>query len=291
MSVYKHEYRAYSGPVAPTWTRIFVVARYGFAEAWSSKITVGLFILCLVPPLAALFGIYLANNPLARALIGNAGPSTVGIDARFCLAVLEVQSWLALVFASWIAPRLITFDLADNGLPILLSHPISRVGYVLGKYMVLFGMLSAVTWVPGLLLFAYQSYSSTQPWAMSHLQIAGGLFAGAVLWIALVSILGLALSSLVKWRGVATGIIFAGVFVPAGIGAIVSGVLRTKWGFLLNLPAMMSLLWQRLLGVERPIFSQISLSSESIVTMLGLVCLICAAILNARIRAREVVRG
>ena len=89
----------------------------------------------------------------------------------------------------------------------------------------------------------------------SHLQIAGGLFVGAAfLWITLLSILGLALSSLVKWRGVATGIIFAAVFVPAGIGAIVSGVLRTKWGFLLNLPFMMSLLWQRLLGVERPIF-------------------------------------
>jgi hypothetical protein len=157
--------------------------------------------------------------------------------------------------------------------------------------MVLFGMLSVVTWVPGLLLFAYQSYSSAQPWAIGHLQIAVGLFAGAALWIALVSILGLALSSLVKWRGVATGIIFAAVFVPAGIGAIVSGVLRTKWGFLLNLPFMISLLWQRLLGVERPIFSRISLANEAIVTMLVLVCLLCAAILNARIRAREVVRG
>ncbi len=291
MSVHRHEYRAYTGPIAPAWTRIFVVARYGFAEAWSSKITVGLFILCLVPLLGAIFGIYLANNPLARVLIGNAGPRTVGIDARFFLAVLEVQSWFALVLASWIAPRLITFDLADNALPILLSHPISRVGYIFGKYIVLFGMLSAVTWVPGLLLFAYQSYSSAQPWAMSHLQIAVGLFVGAVLWIALVSILGLALSSLVKWRGVATGIIFAGVFVPAGIGAIISGVLRTKWGFLFNLPAMMALLWQRLLGVERPIFSQISLTNEAIATMLGLVCLLSAAILNARIRAREVIRG
>ncbi len=291
MSVYKHEYRAYSGKVTPAWTRILVVARYGFAEAWSSKITVGLFILCLIPPLIALFGIYLANNPLARALIGNAGPRTVGIDASFFLAVLQVQCWLALVLASWIAPRLITFDLADNALPILLSHPISRVGYIFGKFLVLFAALSVVTWIPCLLLFAYQSYSSEPPWAGSHLQIAGGLFLGAFLWITLLSILGLALSSLVKWRGVATAIIFGAVFVPAGIGAIVSGVLRTKWGFLLNLPFMMSLLWQRLLGVERPIFSQISLTNESIVTMLVLVCLLCAAILNARIRAREVVRG
>ena len=290
MSVYKHEYRAYSGSVTRAWTRILVVARYGFAEVWSSKITVGLFILCLIPPLIALFGIYLANNPLARALIVR-GSHGVEIGANFFLSVLQVQSWFALVLASWIAPRLITFDLADNALPILLSHPISRVGYILGKYMVLFGMLSVVTWVPGLLLFAYQSYSSTQPWAMGHLQIAAGLFVGAALWIVLISILGLALSSLVKWRGVATGIIFAAVFVPAGIGAIVSGVLRTKWGFLLNLPFMMSLLWQRLLGSEGAFFSQISLPNEAILTMLVLICLLCVAILNARIRAREVVRG
>jgi ABC-type transport system involved in multi-copper enzyme maturation permease subunit len=252
---------------------------------------VGLFILCLVPPLVALFGIYLANNPLARALIAHGGPRAVGIDASFFLAVLQVQCWFALVLASWIAPRLITFDLADNALPILLSHPISRVGFIFGKFLVLFAALSVVTWVPGLLLFAYQSYSSEPPWAGSHLQIAGGLFVGAFLWITLLSILGLALSSLVKWRGVATAIIFGAVFVPAGIGAIVSGVLRTKWGFLLNLPFIMSLLWQRLLGVERPIFSRIALANEAILTMLLLICLLCAAILNARIRAREVVRG
>jgi ABC-type transport system involved in multi-copper enzyme maturation permease subunit len=290
MSVYKHDYRAYSGKVTPAWTRILVVARYGLAEAWASKITVALFILCLVPPVFSLVAIYLANNPMAKLLMGIRGPRILEIDASFFLGVLTVQSWLALVLGSWIAPRLITFDLADNALPILLSHPISRFGYVLGKYMVLFAMLSVVTWVPGLLLFAYQGYSSPQPWAAANLQIAGGLFVGAVIWISLLSILGLALSW-VKWRGVATGVIFAGVLVPAGVGAIVSQVLRTKWGFLLNLPFMMSLLWQRLLGVRGSFFREISLANEAIVTMLCLVCLLCVAMLNARIRAREVVRG
>jgi ABC-type transport system involved in multi-copper enzyme maturation permease subunit len=291
MSVYKHEYRAYSGSVTPAWQRIVVVARYGFAEVWASKITVGLFIACFVPPLLALFAIYLANNPLARALIGNGGPRNVEMDASFFFGILQVQSWFALVLSAWIAPRLITFDLADNALPILLSHPISRVGYIVGKYIVLFGMLSVVTWIPGLLLFAYQSYSSAQPWAFGHLQIAGGLFVGATLWIGLLSILGLALSALVKWRGVATGIIFAAIFVPAGIGAIVTGVLRTKFGFLLNLPFMMSLLWQRLLGVNGSFFSEIKLANEAMITMIVLVCVLCVVILNARIRAREVVSG
>jgi ABC-type transport system involved in multi-copper enzyme maturation permease subunit len=291
MSVYKHIYRAYEGKVTPVWTRIFVLARYGFAEAWSSKITIGLFTLCFLPSIVFLIGIYLANNPIARALMGGKGPQSLAIDAKYFLTILEVQSWFALPLATWIAPRLITFDLADNALPILLSHPISRLGYVLGKFVALFASLSFVTWIPCLLLFAYQSYSSPKPWIWENLQIGGGLLAGELIWIALLSILGLAVSSWVKWRVAATGAIFAAVFVPAGVGGIVTGVLRTKWGFLFNFQFMMTTLWHRLLGTPESTRAGFSLSTGSIAAMLVLACLICAAMLNARIRAREVVRG
>jgi ABC-type transport system involved in multi-copper enzyme maturation permease subunit len=291
MSIYKHEYRPYSGKVTPIWTRIFVIARYGFAEAWSSKITIVLFVICLVPPVGSLFTIYLANNPAARLLIGNRGPQVPVVDGRFFLNVLMIHSWLALALASWTAPRLITFDLVDNALPILLSRPISRFGYVFGKYVALFATLSIVTWVPCLLLFAYQEYSSPLPWAWGNLRIAEGLLAGAMIWIALISVLGLALSSWVKWRVVATGIIFAAVLVPASVGVIVNAVLRTKWGFLLNLPFMMSFLWQRLLGVHGGLNDSIQLPTEAIVTMLALACFLFAIMLSTRIRAREVVRG
>jgi ABC-type transport system involved in multi-copper enzyme maturation permease subunit len=291
MAVYKRNYKAYTGAVTPVWTRVLVLARYAFDEAWSSKITVGLFIFCLLPCIMSLLVIYLADNPLARALIGGRGPETLAIDAKFFLRILETQSWLALVMASWIAPRLITFDLADDALPILLSHPISRFGYVFGKFIALFGSLSLITWVPCLLLFVDQANSSAQPWAMSNLQIALGLLTGSVIWIAFLSILGLALSSWVKWRVVATGVIFAAVFVPAGVGAIVSAVLRTKWGLLLNVPVMMSNLWQRLVGVPASIDDRFSVPTLAIAAMLSLACLVCLAMLNKRIRAREVVRG
>lgn len=290
MSIHKHEYRSYNGRTTSMRSRILVLARYGFAEAWSSKITVGLFILCMVPALLALVGIYLANNPVAAMLIGRGSRLDV-IDADFFLHVLEVQCWLALVLASWIAPRLMTFDLADNALPILLSHPISRVGYVLGKYIALFAALSAVTWIPVLLLFAYQGYSSAQPWAANNMHIAVGMFAGSIFWIAFLSIFGLALSSWVKWRVVATGAIFAAILVPAGVGAIISQVLRTDWGFLLNLPVMMALLWQRLLRVQGMNGTAHDLPTSAIATMLILACVLCVAMLNKRIRAREVVRG
>jgi ABC-type transport system involved in multi-copper enzyme maturation permease subunit len=291
MAVYKRNYQAYTGTVTPMGTRVLVLARYAFEEAWSSKVTVGLFILCLVPCIVSLVVIYLADNPVARALIGGHRPEMLAIDARFFLRVLETQSWLALVMASWIAPRLITLDLADNALPILLSHPVSRFGYVFGKFIALFGSLSLVTWLPSLLLFAYQGYSSSQPWTMSNLQIAFGLLVGSAIWIAFLSILGLALSAWVKWRVVATGVIFAAVFVPAGVGAIVSAVLRTRWGLLLNLPVMMSNLWQRLLGAPAPINDRFSVPTLAIGTMLSLAVVVCLGMLNRRIRAREVVRG
>jgi ABC-type transport system involved in multi-copper enzyme maturation permease subunit len=291
MSVYKNTYRAYTGPVTPLWMRIYVLARYGFAEAWSSKITVALFTLSLLPFAVFLIGIYLANNPLAQMVILKNASRGLNVDATFFLNVLEIQSWIALAITAWVAPRLISFDLADNALPILLSHPISRVGYVFGKFMAMFTSLSMVTWVPCLLLFVYQCYSSAQPWAAAHLSIAAGVFIGAVIWITFLSILGLALSSWVKWRVVATGAIFAAIFVPAGVGAIVSAVLRTQWGFLLNLPVTMSILWQRLLGAPEFMRSVTSLPTPAIVTVLVLACLLCVAMLNARIRAREVVRG
>jgi ABC-type transport system involved in multi-copper enzyme maturation permease subunit len=291
LSVYKHEYRAYTGEVTPLWSRVAVLVRYGFAEAWSSRITVGLVTLSMLPVIVFLIAIYLANNPLARALIMRGNSSALAINALFFLRVLAVQSWLALVVTAWIAPRLVSFDLSDNALPILLSHPISRFGYLLGKFITLFSFLSLVTWIPCLLLFAYQGYSSEQPWIAANLQVGWGLFAGSVIWISLLSILGLAFSSWVKWRVVATGIIFAAVLVPAGVGGVVSAILRTKWGLLLNLPVMMAELCQRLLGAPAFGRSDLQLPTTAIAASLAIASVVCAAMLNARIRAREVVRG
>jgi ABC-type transport system involved in multi-copper enzyme maturation permease subunit len=271
--------------------RVFVLSRYAFDEAWSSKISIGLLVFCLLPCLTSIVVIYLANNPLAQALVGAKGNQILAIDAAFFLKTLEGQCWLALVLASWIAPRVITFDLADSALPILLSHPISRFGYLFGKFIALFVSLSIVTWIPCLLLFAYEGYSSPIPWVVANLHIAVGLLAGSIIWITLLAFIGLALSSWVKWRVVATGIIFAAVFIPAGVGGIVTAVLRTQWGFLLNLPFMISSLWQRLLGAPAPINPRWSLPTGAIVTMLILACIVCIGMLNKRIRAREVVRG
>ncbi|MGA8087949.1 MAG: ABC transporter permease subunit [Terracidiphilus sp.] len=292
MSVFDHDYRPYEGRLTPLGSRPLVLARYALNEAWSSKITIGLFVLSLLPCLVDLVIIYVADNPMARALIMRGGPA-LDIDRTFFLRVLETQCWFALVLAAWIAPRLVSFDLGDNALPILLSHPISRFGYLLGKFVALALSLSYVTWIPCLLLFVYQCYASPQPWGMANFSLALGIFAGAAVWVFVLSMVGLAVSAWVKWRVIATGAIFAVVFVPAGVGAMVSLILRTKWGLLLNLPLIMSELWQRILGAPAPIRmnERFILPTFPMVVALIIACLLCVAVLNARIRAREVVRG
>lgn len=267
-----------------------VLARYGLAEAWGSKITIGLAVLALLPCVVDLVLMYLADNPVAKMLVVG-GSKVLQINEKFFFNVLEIQCWFALVLAAWIAPRLVSFDLGDNALPILLSHPVSRFGYVFGKFIALVVSLSYVTWIPLMVLFLYQCYASPVPWAMGNLGIAFGLFTGAVIWIVVLSLVCLAVSSWVKWRVIATGAIFAVVFVPAGVGGMVSAILRTRWGFLLNIPVVMSELWMRLLGVPPFGDPRLWFPSAAIASVLLVTTLLCIAVLNARIRAREVVRG
>ena len=75
------------------------------------------------------------------------------------------------------------------------------------------------------------------------------------------------------------------------MGGLISAIMRTKWGLLLNLPVMMTELWQRLLGAPEMFDGNLSLPTFAIVAMLATACLLFVVMLNARIRAREVVRG
>jgi ABC-type transport system involved in multi-copper enzyme maturation permease subunit len=296
VSVFKRNYRPFQGKPTSRASRFKVLMRYSFSDIWSSRITVVLFLLCMLPTFLSTAMIYIVNNAAVRMLIGNATGSGIAsvviINERYFFVIMQGQCWLALVLTAWIGPRVIALDLSNNALPTILSHPVSRLEYVMAKFSVLAAFLSAVTWVPMVLLFALQSYLSATPWASNHLQIAFGAFVGSAIWIVLLSLVALAVSSWVRWRIVATAMIFAALFVPAGMGGVFNAVLRTNWGNLVNIPVVMYTLWERLLNVELPRYGpRDELPTIAILMALAAMCTICAVALNARIRAREVVRG
>lgn len=293
MSVYKRSYRPYTGPLTGTREQFFALMRYAVAEAWASRVTAVLFVLCFTPALISLVTIYIMNNDTVRMLMNGRGAApAIAMDEKFFYVVLVSQIWPTLALTAWVGPRLISTDMSNNALAILLSHPVTRTEYVLAKLSVLAGFLSATTWVPLLGLFAFQSHLSNTPWAASHLNIALGMFLGSWLWIILLSLMALALASWVKWRIVATGLLIAFMFVPAGVGAVFNAIMRTDWGGVINIPVIMATLWRRLIGAPAPEFMERhELPTAALLIALTAMCFLCGAALNARIRAREVVRG
>ncbi len=297
MAVYKRSYKPYVGPLTSLRRRWLAVTRFSLATAFSTRISVVLFVLCFVPPLVGALMIYVANNDLVQAAMKlNAGFASKLITNGFFVVFLEIQAWLALFLTAWIGPATIAPDLSNNALPLFLSRPLSRAEYIGGKMLVLAGVLSAVTWLPLLIMFFLQSQLAKGPWLTEHWYMVPGIFFGCWLWIAVLSLEALAVSSWVRWRIVATGATIALVMVPAGFGGVITGVFRTKWGFLLNVPYLMTMIWTDLLRVDLvgPVVN--GRTSEVIpipiawFTMLAAAAL-CLFVLVRRIQARQVVRG
>lgn len=288
MAVYKRSYKSYSGPLTAMRRRWLVITRYSLNEAFASRVSVVLFVICLVPALLSAVVIYVINSDTARALLNMQGAALLAIDNKFFFKMLEIQGWLALFLTAWVGPVMISPDLTNNALPLFLSRPVSRAEYVIGKISVLLIVLSAVTWVPIALLFIIQSQVSATPWMWSHLYILPGVFIGALLWISVLSLVALAVSAFVRWRIVATGLMIAIILIPSGFGAVISAVLRTQWGLLFNAPYVMTVIWMDLLRV--PAMFQTVPVAAAWITPLAL-CAGCVFLLNRRVQARQVVRG
>ena len=294
MAVHRRAYRPYEGPLTPERGRFLVVARYALQELVESRVLMTFVVLCLVPFLAEAVGIYVANSPPARALLKmSGGPDPM--RAEFFAGTLTVQGTLAFVLAAWVAPVFVSPDLVNGALALYLSRPLSRAEYVLGKATALAALLSLVTWVPVLALFALQAGLAPGDWLFAHLRVAGATLLGSWIWIAVLTLLGLALSAWIKLRLVASASLFAVFFVGSALGEVWRAALSDPWGRLLNLPYLIGVVWLDLFGIvptpatgpqARPLTELPTWAAWS-----GLLatCILCLWLLDRRLRAREVV--
>ncbi len=299
MAVYKKTYARYEGRLTPAWSRTLVIPRYAFEEMRRSRFLTLFFLAGLIQPLLAAVFLYLRHNLAALTFIGLRNANFGAIDSRFFLAFIGWQGMVAFFAASFVGPGQISPDLANNALALYLSRPFSRAEYLLGKLSVLLVLLSALTWVPGLLLYALQAYLEGNGWGYDNLRIAGALFLGSLIWILVLSLLALALSAWVKWKPAAGALIFGSFFVAAGFGEMVNAVLKTRWGHLINISHLIGSVWVNLF--DRPmrrgagaVFFRVWPGEEIpqlyVWGMLIAICLFCLYLLTRKIRATEVVR-
>jgi ABC-2 type transport system permease protein len=186
MAVYKRTYKGYSGGLTPRWSRFLILPRYSYASLFQSKFLMVFRLTCLIYPLGCIGYIYLSHN-LGFLRTFRIQPSLLTIDASFFLAVCSFQGALAYFMTAFVGPGLVSPDLTNNALPLYFCRPFTRAEYVIGRMAVLVWVLSTITWMPGLILFAVQSSLAGWQWAKDNWWIAGALVLGSMIWIVVLS--------------------------------------------------------------------------------------------------------
>lgn len=285
MAVYKRGYQRYDGPITGHATRMLAMPRAAWKRLFEQRLMIVLLaVACIWPLLCGVF-IYVANHAELWSGIGRGMARILEINGRFFLTFMQVQATFSVLLAALAGPGLIAPDLANNALPLYFSRPLSRLDYALARLTTLFGLLSLVTWVPGLVLFGIHAGMAPAGWLWTHWHFAVAIVAGFLVWIAVVSLVALASSAYVKWRLIAGALILGFFFVLAGASEMINGIFRVDWGGLINPTRAAYSIWCSMLGVETPA----GLDTPACIMVLSALICALAWILERKLRPVEVI--
>jgi ABC-2 type transport system permease protein len=294
MAVYKRTYKAYHGPLTPAWSRFRVLSRYGLSTLFNSRPFTAYTVLCFLPFLVGLAYIYIVHSAAAQAVLGVGKTIPGTVNNVWFVSFLAIEAWMGFLLAAWGGPGMITKDFANHSVQLYLSRPISRTEYLFGKISVLAALLSCTTWIPALLLFFVKAELQGHGWIWENFWMAGSILLGCLIWIAMISLVSMAVSVWVKWRIAATALMLGIFFLLPALGAILDAILRTHWGALMNFPYMITLIWAhlfRLDAIHRHSSGFDVVPLWSAWASLLSVCAFCFWLLDRKLRAREVERS
>lgn len=289
MAVVDRTWHAYHGRTTSERWRFLVLPRFAWGDIFRSRLLTAYYVLCCLVPVVFAVLVYLRYNLGALATLGIQAQNldqALPIDAKFFAIFLAIEAGMGFVFASFIGPVLIAPDVAHNALPLFFGRPFSRPEYVLGKFLSLAVLLSAITWVPALLLFGLQAFLAESGWAGAHLRLLAAAVGTGVVWMTVVSLLVLAISAWVRWRPVATALLFALSAVGTGVGGIVWGMFHEPYGFVLSPGILLQVVGAHFFGIRDAAPVPVELAW---IGLAGYVAL-SLFLLAKRVRATEVVR-
>jgi ABC-2 type transport system permease protein len=286
VAVYKRGYRRYQGPLTGRWARFMVLPRHAWRRLYQQRLVVLLTMAALIWPILCAGFVYLTNHVELLQGLDREFREFIRVDGRFFSIFMYVQASFAVFLAALAGPGLIAPDLANNALPLYFSRPLTRWSYAVARLLVLVGMLSVVTWIPGLLLFGLQVGLAGGGWFLANWTLGAGMVAGFLLWLLVLSLVAMASSAYVKWRVVAAAISLAFFFVLTGISQMINGVFRVTWGYVLDPAWAVNRVWCALLGVAPPEGPGAAAS----VLALSAMMLLLVLVIERKLRPVEVVR-
>jgi ABC-2 type transport system permease protein len=295
MAVYKRYYKPYEGAYTPIPWRFLVIPKFAISRLFESRALLSFYLGSFIPALLAAAFIYFVNSPTAQALVGFTDNTFLKVNAFFFERYLIVQGFFCFLFTAWVGPGLISVDFANDALPLYLSRPFTRTDYLLGKLAVIGGLLSTITWVPGLLLFLFQASMAGPKWMWDNLYIAGAILVGSLVWVLVLSMLVLAISAWIRWKIAATAVMVGIFFLIPGFGEAFNEILRTNWGKLLNIGYLVGRVLNDLFRMPPPVRTSNLARLQDLpvwaawLVLAGLI-LLSLWLLNHKLKPREVVR-
>lgn len=250
MAVYRQGFTRYTGELTGHYARLMVLPKFAWQKLLKQRLITSMLVLAMFWPLACAVFVYIANRADLLADFGAQIPDFLVVNGEFFFVFMNVQSTFAIILAALAGPSLIAPDLAHGALPLYFSRPLSRVDYVIARLLVLVGLLSAVTWIPGLILFWMQSGMAGWDWFTANWSYGAAVFFGFCLWILLVGLVAMASSAYVKWRIVAGALTIAAFFVLAGAAELFNEVMRVEWASAFNPGRAVMQVWRAMLGAE-----------------------------------------
>ncbi|MBD3852425.1 MAG: hypothetical protein IFK93_14055 [Acidobacteria bacterium] len=286
MAVYERTWRRYLGELTPLRWRWLVVTRYALGDAFASRLFTAFYAICFLPSVVGIFFIYLSHNVSLLQQLGMPPDLMNVLTDKFFMLLFSWQALPAFLVAVIVSPSLIAADLSNNALPLILSRPIDRHEYVLGKMAVLAILLSPMTWVMGLFIFGLQAYFEGGGWGFENYRIGMAYVVGHIAWIIVISMLTLAISAWVRFKPVARGALFLIFFILAGFAQAVNGVTGTSFGDLINLSRAMNSVVMSLFGAPTTSGLPVSLNWFT----LAAVTVLSIWLINRKLRPHEVIR-
>jgi len=226
MPIHDQGYRRYAGHREAHGRTWMVIARAGVMERLRERKFLGLLLVAWLPFLVRSVQLYVAAN-YAQASFLNATPAMFR-------DYLAQQGVFVFFITLYVGSGLIANDRRANALQIYLSKPLSRVDYVVGKLATLLLFLTAVTWLPGILLLIMQIlFAGNLTFLKANLFLFPAITVFAAVTVVTSSFTMLALSSLSKSRRF-VAVMYAGlIFFTAAMYQALRGITGTSaWVFI-----------------------------------------------------------
>lgn len=234
MPVYEVAYKSWEGERKPLLSCLTVFPKYTYMQSSGKKKIFTAFMMGWFPFILFMIYIYVrVNVPLLQSMRIPVN-SLPKIDGLFFMTFILVQLPFMFFFTLAFGPTLISVDLKNKAIPMILSKPINKWEYIIGKFMVLFIILSILSWVQGVILFVANTFTvpKTDPWLVNFwsdsLPVLFKMIFFALVIISTLDLMVLMFSSLTNTPSFAS-VAFIMSIIGLSVGAsILEEILHTK---------------------------------------------------------------